>query len=382
MSMMKSWPLAVALACSGDKAEDSATPTGDDTQEVHDTSASTDDSADSGSETGDTDTDTDEPDDDSAAEAVEAITAAADEFLDSLGETLRSEVTFGMEDPARRTWSNLPLNMFAREGILTGDLDETQLALFYRLLELSLSSQGYTQALDIIAVDQWHKDNGDDLMGEDLYSMSIFGVPSTTEPWSWQFDGHHLCFTFTIHGDQVSMSPSLWGVNPLTIPDGDIEGLRAMGDEVDTAWALYDSFSADQRGVAVIHPLASPGIFAGPGDDDYTIPAADLGLSVADMSAEQQSLLLSVIETFVLDGQETHAALRMAEIEDSLDELHFAWMGPGEEGAEIYYRVYGPTVLIELDHVNGNDHIHSVYRDPSNDYGEGMLSAHYARYPH
>ena len=90
-------------------------------------------------------------------------------------------------------------------------------------------------------------------MGDDLYSISIFGDPSTKEPWSWQFDGHHLCFTFTVHSDQVSMSPSLWGVNPLTIPDGEIEGLRALGDEVDTAYALIDSFTPEQQDVAVIH---------------------------------------------------------------------------------------------------------------------------------
>ena len=89
-----------------------------------------------------------------------------------------------------------------------------------------------------------------------------------------------------------------------------------------------------------------------------------------------------MVQTYVLDMEDTHAALRLAEIEDGVDDLHFAWMGPTEFGAESYYRIYGPTVLIELDHTNGNDHIHSVYRNPANDYGEGVLAEHYARFPH
>ena len=125
--------------------------------------------------------------------------------------------------------------------------------------------------MDIIAVDECIGPGECVLMGDDLYSISIFGDPSTTEPWSWQFDGHHLCFTFTVHSDQVSMSPSLWGVNPLTIPDGDIEGLRALGDEVDTAYAFMDSLTPEQQDVAVIHETRSPGLLAGPDHDDYEI---------------------------------------------------------------------------------------------------------------
>jgi hypothetical protein len=134
--------------------------------------------------------------------------------------------------------------------------------------------------------------------------------------------------------------------------------------------------------VAVINDAKSPGLFAGPGNDEYTIPEGALGLSAQTMNSEQRGLLLSIVETFVLDMEETHAAVRMAEIESGVEDLHFAWMGPSTFGSEIYYRIYGPTVLIELDHAGGNNHIHSVYRNPQNDYGAAMLVEHYARYPH
>jgi hypothetical protein len=380
MNRMTLCAIGLSLACSGDKGDDSAGPSGDDTQPPVDTSTGGD-TSDTSTDSGDSG-DTGEPKSDPAAEAVEEITAAAAAFLAGLSKEDQSTTQFDMDDPARKTWSNLPLSMYDREGILTGDLDEAQLALAYGLLEASLSSQGYAQAVNIIDVDQWHRDNGDKMMGDELYSISIFGEPSTTEPWSWQLDGHHLAFTFTVKVDQVAMSPSLWGVNPLTIPDGELEGLRVMGDEVDAAFALFDSLDSSQKSLAIIHESNSPGLFAGPGDDEFSIPKADMGLSASELGEEQKELLMALAETFIGDMEDTHAALRMLEVEESLDELYFAWMGPSEFGSEIYFRIYGPTVLIELDHVNGNDHIHSVYRDPENDYGEGMLAEHYARYPH
>lgn len=320
---------------------------------------------------------------DPAAQAVADMAEAAKQFLASLDEESREAMQFELDDPARGTWSNLPVMMYEREGILTGDLSAGQLKLAFELLRASLSSQGYSQAVDIVDVDQWHRvNNNDPNLGEDLYSFSIFGTPSATEPWSWQFDGHHLCFTFTVKGNQVAMSPSLWGVNPVKIPYGNLEGLRAMGDEVDTAFALFETLTEEQRSVAVINDAKSPGLFAGPGNDEYTIPEGALGLSAQTMNSEQRGLLLSIVETFVLDMEETHAAVRMAEIESGVEDLHFAWMGPSTFGSEIYYRIYGPTVLIELDHAGGNNHIHSVYRNPQNDYGAAMLVEHYARYPH
>ena len=320
---------------------------------------------------------------DAAKQAVAKMTEAAEAFLASLDAELREKAQFDFQDPARNTWSNLPIAMYTREGVLTGDLSPEQLELAYGLLESSLSSQGFTQAINIVEVDEWLRENNNDkLFGEDLYSISVFGTPSATEAWSWQFDGHHLCFTFTVKGNQVAMSPSLWGLNPVEIPSGSLEGLRAMGEEEDTAFALFGSLSEDQRSVAVINSTKEPGLFAGPGNDEYTIPEGAMGLSVRDMTAEQQSLLLKVVESFVLDMEDTHAAIRMAEIEAGFDELHFAWMGPPAASSESYYRIYGPTVLIELDYANSKNHIHSVYRNPQNDYGAAMLSEHYARYPH
>ena len=366
--------LMMGMACGGSS---------DSKQSSVDTGTPADSQEPSGDTSGGGDSSDTSPPEAAAAKAVAEMTEAAEAFLGSLDAEMQAAVQFELDDRARKTWSNLPLAMYKREGVLTGDLTPEQLELAYDLLRSSLSSQGYTQAVNIVEVDEWLLVNqGNELMGEDLYSISIFGTPSETETWSWQFDGHHLCFTFTVKKDQVAMSPSLWGVNPVEIPSGNLEGLRAMGDEVDTAFALLNSLSSDQRSVAVINDKVSPGLFAGPGEDNYTIPEDELGLSARDMNTQQKNLLLKVVETFVLDMEDTHGALRMAEIEAGIEDLHFAWMGPSAAGSEIYYRIYGPTVLIELDHPNSNNHIHSVYRNPQNDYGASLLSEHYARYPH
>lgn len=365
--------LFTVLACGGEKTDPSVSKV--DTNETTPKDSAEESKSDSG-ESG-------EEVPDPAAESVEKITQAATALLDSLSETDRGRAQFAFDDPARKTWSNLPLAMYAREGILTGELSVEQRELAYGLLEASLSSQGYTQAVNIIDVDEWHRQNNNDVnMGEDLYAISIFGEPSTTEAWSWQLDGHHLCFTFTVNVDKVTMSPSLWGVNPLTIPYGNLEGLRAMGDEVDAGFAFFNTLSEGQKQIAVLDDTRTPGLLAGPGKDDFTIPAGVLGLSAKELSEAQKTLLLGLVQTYILDMEDTHAALRMAEIEAGVDDLHFAWMGPSSFGSEIYFRIYGPTVLIELDHAGGNNHIHSVYRNPENDYGEGILAAHYARYPH
>ena len=132
----------------------------------------------------------------------------------------------------------------------------------------------------------------------------------------------------------------------------------------------------------MLNDTNSPGLFAGPGKDDFSIPESALGLSASALNSAQKALLVKLAQTFILDMEDTHAAIRMAEVEAGIDEIYFAWMGPSSFGSEIYFRIYGPTVLIELDHTGGNNHIHSVYRNPENDYGEGVLAAHYARYPH
>jgi hypothetical protein len=328
--------------------------------------------------------DSGEPQQTPAEEAVATLTAAAQAFVESLSTEQRETVSFDLDDPARQTWSNLPLSGYEREGLLTGELSEAQLTLFLGLLGSSLSTQGLTQAQLIMAVDELLRENGNKNMGEDLYSISVFGQPSITEPWSWQFDGHHLCFTFTIHRDDVSMSPALWGLEPLVVPDdgGDLAGLRILGDEVDTAHALMESLSESQRESAIVAEGMSGGLIAGPGADVYEVPSGLEGLSASDMSVEQRELLLAVVETFVLDQEEVLSSLHMAQVEAEVEELRFAWVGDTEPESQVYFRITGPSVWIELDHVNGPNHIHSVYRDPSDDYGAGLLAEHYARFPH
>jgi hypothetical protein len=91
------------------------------------------------------------------------------------------------------------------------------------------------------------------------------------------------------------------------------------------------------------------------------------------MTADQQATLLQLIGHYTGLVNDEDAAVRLAEIESALDETYFAWYGPTAEGSAAYFRVTGPTIVIEYapQQMGGDatNHVHGIYRDPSNDYG-------------
>lgn len=309
-----------------------------------------------------------------------ALVSAANAFLGALDSTQLDTVSFDFDDGERQEWTNLPVANVPRGGLSFEEMTDDQKALAYALLEASLSTQGYQQAVDIISVDQWAADNGDTKLGEKYYHFAVFGTPTADAPWAWQFDGHHLVYNFTVFCEDVVMTPSLLGISPATGTEGSIDGLRAMGEETDDALALLWSLNTDQQAQAVLSLEDAPDLFVGPGKDGMFPPQE--GLPASELDATQQALLLALIEDWVYDADDSWAALRMMEIEAELDTLTFAWMGSLDGTEAFYYRIHSDSVFIELDHVSGPDHIHAVYRSPTDDYGADLLAAHYARYPH
>ena len=321
---------------------------------------------------------------------------AAAAFLSALSAEQRTEAVWPFEHDGRKKWTNLPGSRFRDEGLSFGDMTEAQRVLGHRLVQCGLSSQGYQKATGIMRIDDylWSKLEDPSQQPEDFnyghgyYWLGVFGDPTGGAPWGWQLDGHHLGLNFTVANGQVEVTPAFFGVRPNEVPDGPYAGWRILGEEEDKALALVGSLNANQRARAVLDEKVPDEIFTGPERGDALTET--VGLPASDMTAEQRARLDRLIEEYVRNMEPESADPLLARIAaDGPGSLHFAWMGGTTPGSAFYYRVHGPSVLIEFDHTRlpsrtreevcepDVSHIHTVMRQPGQDYGADLLRRHY-----
>jgi hypothetical protein len=217
----------------------------------------------------------------------------------------------------------------------------------------------------------------------ELYFVSIFGDPSGSGPWGWRFEGHHLSLNYTIlDGAPVAWAPAFLGANPAEVREGSRVGLRALAPEEDLARALVRSLDDAQRRAAVVDVEAPSDIITGNAlEIDPLEPA---GISISDLNPPQVDQLVRLIDEYLGRMSDDLAASRRARLESSdLSRIGFAWAGSLEVGEPHYYRVQGPSFLIEYDNTQNNaNHIHSVWRDFDGDFGRDLLREHYDAHPH
>jgi Protein of unknown function (DUF3500) len=268
-------------------------------------------------------------------------------------------------------------------------MNEEQRRLARELLKTGLSQSGYLTATAIMDLEtvlrEIEQRAGSGNMARDpmRYFFSVFGTPSSREPWGWRVEGHHLSLNFTIvNGTMVAGSPSFFGVNPAEVREGPKKGLRILASEEDSARALLMALDAHQRLQATITNVAPNEIVTSNKVDIN--PLAPLGISAAVLNAEQRQLLMRLLESYT-SAMATYIAderterLRKAGVE----KIAFAWAGEAEPGKKHYYRVQGPTFLIEFDNTqNDANHIHSVWRDFNGDFGRDLLREHVNGTPH
>ena len=304
------------------------------------------------------------------------IVGAANSFLSTLDQRQRQSVSFAFDDEQqRKRWSNLPTRMTPRAGLSMGELTPAQRTAAYALVSSTLSPRGFEKVQQIVEADETLKANerNNPMFGKDLYYISILGKPSEKAAWMLQFGGHHLALNITIDGDRGILTPTLTGAQPsLYTVNG--KTVRPLGQESDKAVILLNALDESQRKQAILgYRLAD--LVLGPGQDGKTIQPE--GLKASSMNEKQRAMLLDVISEWAGIVQTSAATARMAELKADLADTWFAWSGPIEVavGTNIaaYYRIQGPHLVIEYapQRMGGDPslHVHTMYRDPTNDYG-------------
>ena len=313
----------------------------------------------------------------SGEDVTDEIVNSAHELLKVLSKEQLEEVKFSFDDDAqRRRWSNLPISMVPRKGIRMGDLNDVQKKAVMGVLSSTLSVRGLQQVEDNMYSEKLLRlKSGANHRhySEDEYYFSILGEPSSTEPWMWQYGGHHLAMNATVAGAKVTMSPSFTGGNPVDF-ERDGKKVRQLAGDEDLSYKLVMSLNAEQRGKAVMLGKKRANVAFGPKAKDIT-PKKE-GILASELDERQISVLLELIEERVGILNKVHSKVRMGEIIGELDQTYFVWFGDTERGCTSNYRIQGPSVIIEYfaqgKGNGGHMHTHAMYRDPSNDYG-GMI---------
>ncbi len=307
------------------------------------------------------------------------VVDAANAFLATLSAAQKTAVSFAWTDSAQRArWSNFPTGIFQRDGVKWGDMSEAQRTALTTLLGTVLSTDGLEMVQQQMAADDILKAQGGGNLqfGSDEYYVSFLGTPSATTAWTLQFGGHHLAINATVAGADITLAPSLTGGQPIytTINGQTVTVVEDVPQEVKDATALLASLDAAQQAKAIIS-TKSIDLVLGPGQDGKTLQAE--GLPGSAMTAAQKTAFLILITERLNALNADDLAPKLAEIEKNLDSTYFAWYGPTTSDGNFYYRVTGPTVLVEYSpqSMGGNaaNHIHSMYRDPTDDYGAALV---------
>ena len=323
-----------------------------------------------------------------------AMATAANAFLSGLTPEQRQQAALPFEGEERMRWNFIPNEMFPRKGLMVKSMSEAQRAQAHALLKTGLSQKGYMTATSIMDLENVLRaieaaGGGDSRGGPPRfardpleYYFSVFGTPSSTGAWAWRVDGHHVSIHFTIQdGKAVASSPTFFGSNPAHVLDGPKKGLSVLAPEEDAGRSLVQALDAAQRTKATIE--ATPNDIV-TGNKPAADPQNPLGISASEMTPPQRELLMKLIDVYTSYMADDAAAERLAKLKSAgVDKIAFAWAGDTQPGQKHYYRVQGPTFLIEFDDVQNNgNHIHSVWRDFKGDFGRDLLAEHLAAFPH
>lgn len=310
------------------------------------------------------------------------MTQAARDFLAGLNAEQRAQASMKLDDPARLDWHFIPKDK--RKGLQVKQMDSQQRRLAHALLASAVSQLGYDKAKTIMSLEailhELEKDRqGAPIRDPERYYFTLFGQPSESDRWGLSVEGHHLSLNFVVEdGKVIAVTPAFYGANPADVRDdykvGPQRGTRVLHAEEDRAFALLKSLSAEQRSKAIIADKAPADIR---GAAQAEPPQAEPeGLSAGELNDAQIELLWSLLEAYTDNMLVEISQKRLAEVREAgIKQAYFAWAGPDKPGIGHYYRVQGPTFVIEFCNNqpdgagNPANHIHSVWRQMRGDFG-------------
>jgi len=325
-----------------------------------------------------------------------AMTDAAKQFLSSLSAEQRAKATFTFTDEQRFDWHFIPRE---RKGLPFKEMSEAQRQAAEKLLAAGLSARGLTKVHHVIrdlevvlrevesgrgaGREGARGGRGGIVRDPELYYFTVFGNPGDVNGWGWRVEGHHVSLNLTfLKGELIAWTPEFLGSNPAEVRQGPHQGLRVLAREEDLGFQLVQSLDEQQRKVGILSPTA-------PNDIATTnmrrvSPLSPDGLAAGQMTSAQKQMLRSLVTEYASRLADDIATERVKRVDGAgFDNVRFAWAGGQMKGDPHYYRVQGPTFLIELDNVqNMGNHIHAVWRDFNGDFGEDLLRKHYETAQH
>ena len=328
--------------------------------------------------------------------SAEPVVRAARDFLDSLSPAQTMRTFFAVDDPEWRRWSNVDNAIYVRHGVSLEEMTANQKAAAMSLVGSGMSARGLSLVRDIMKTEQTLRElnDGDMMYGEEKYYVTVMGEPSAAEPWGWQLDGHHLVVNYFVLGDQVVATPMFLGGEPAVATSGTYAGNAILQVEQDLGLELAQSLNEEQFDAATIAGAKGPLDIKAEANQDNLVLDFE-GISASALDVAQNARLLDLIERYVGNIRDAHAAVKMDEVRRHIDDTHFVWIGERDDDAVFYYRIHSPVILIEFDHqrpvgnpapprgVPTRQHVHVVVRTPNgNDYGKDLLRQHLLSHPH
>lgn len=309
----------------------------------------------------------------------------ANAFLNTLSGELRSKAQFAFGDAERFKWNFVPIE---RKGPSFRDFNEKQRNAAIALLRVSLSEQGYQKATGIIELEDVLKiienrspaDHYRDVLN---YHILIFGEPSSIKEWGWRFEGHHVSLNFSsTKGTVVSSTPSFFGSNPGIVTIGEKKGKQILKKEMELGFLLVNSLDEKQLKDALIADKAPSEIITGNSRKASFLKPG--GIDFSKLNEDQKKIFLQLLDVYIKNYASKFSEKFLEKIKKAgIDNLQFAWAGSLQPGNGHYYRIQGPVLLIEYDNTQNNaNHVHTVVRDLTNDFGEDVLNEHYQQELH